>query len=67
MGDGGDHLRFKLRQGGTVWDAVGFRLGSHRGELGGNIDVVYNLEIDNWNGQRQLRLNVLDFKRSGQE
>jgi single-stranded-DNA-specific exonuclease len=65
MGDSGDHLRFKLRQGGTVWDAVGFRLGSHRGELGGDIDVVYNLEIDNWNGQRQLRLNVLDFKRSG--
>ncbi len=63
MGDTGDHLRLKLRQGGTVWDAVAFRLGSHREELGGDIDVVFNLEIDNWNGKRQLRLNVLDFKK----
>jgi single-stranded-DNA-specific exonuclease len=65
MGGNGDHLRLKLKQGGTVWDAVAFRRGSHRGELGGAIDVVYNLEIDNWNGKRQLRLNVLDFKRGG--
>jgi len=27
--------------------------------------VVYNLEVDTWNGKRQLRLNVLDFKRGG--
>ena len=66
MGDTGDHLRLKLRQGGTVWDAVAFRLGSHREELGGDIDAVYNLEIDNWNGKRQLRLNVLDFKKCGE-
>jgi single-stranded-DNA-specific exonuclease len=65
MGEGGDHLRFKLRQAGTVWDAVAFRLGNHKVELGGEIDVVYNLEIDNWNGRRQLRLNILDFKKSG--
>ncbi len=65
MGTGGDHLRLKLRQRGTVWDAVAFRLGNHQEELGGDIDVVYNLEVDSWNGQRQLRLNMLDFKKSG--
>jgi single-stranded-DNA-specific exonuclease len=64
MGNGGEHLRLKLRQGGTVWDAVAFRLGDHQDELGGHIDTVYNLEVDNWGGKKQLRLNLLDFKKS---
>jgi len=65
MGNGGEHLRLKLRQGGTVWDAVAFRLGNHQEELGRDIDIVYNLEVDNWGGKKQLRLNILDFKKSG--
>jgi single-stranded-DNA-specific exonuclease len=64
MGTGGEHLRLKLRQGGTVWDGVAFRLGNHTGELGSRIDVVYNVEADNWGGKKQLRLNILDFKKS---
>ncbi len=64
MGNSGEHLRLKLRQGGTVWDAVAFRLGNHRDEAGGDIDIVYNLEIDNWSGKKQLRLNLLDFRKS---
>ncbi len=65
MGNGGEHLRMKLRQGGTVWDGVAFRLANHREELSHAIDVVYNLEIDRWGGKEQLRLNILDFKGSG--
>jgi single-stranded-DNA-specific exonuclease len=64
MGTGGEHLRLKLRQGGTVWDGVAFRLGNHTEELVGRIDVVYNVEEDNWSGKKQLRLNILDFKKS---
>jgi single-stranded-DNA-specific exonuclease len=64
MGTSGEHLRMKLRQGGTVWDGVAFRLGSHTGELGSRIDVVYNVEEDSWGGKKQLRLNILDFKKS---
>jgi single-stranded-DNA-specific exonuclease len=62
MGNGGDHLRMKLRQGGTVWDAVGFRLGKYLPEMTPLIDVVFNLEIDRWGGKEQLRLNILDFE-----
>ncbi len=65
MGNGGEHLRFKLRQGGTTWDAVAFRLANHRDELSApRLDIVYNLEIDSWGGKKQLRLNILDFKGS---
>jgi single-stranded-DNA-specific exonuclease len=64
MGNAGAHLRLKLRQGGTVWDGVAFRLGNHTEELTPRIDVVYNLEADSWGGKQQLRLNILDFKKS---
>jgi single-stranded-DNA-specific exonuclease len=64
MGNGGEHLRLKLKQGGTVWDGVAFRLRDHLPEIAPHLDIVYNLEIDRWNGKEQLRLNILDFKKS---
>ena len=67
MGSGGEHLRMKLRQNGTVWDCVAFRLSNHQTEFAPRIDIVYNLEVDNWGGKKQLRLNILDFKKSSGE
>ncbi|MFC1861912.1 single-stranded-DNA-specific exonuclease RecJ [Chloroflexota bacterium] len=61
MGNNGEHLRLKLRQGGTVWDAVGFRLGNYLTEASSPLDIVYNLEVDRWGGEERLRLNILDF------
>jgi single-stranded-DNA-specific exonuclease len=61
MGSGGDHLRMRLRQGGTVWSAVAFGMGSHHGEVCSPLEVVYSVEVDRWNGEDRLRLNVLDF------
>jgi single-stranded-DNA-specific exonuclease len=64
MGSSGEHLRMKLKQGGTVWDGVAFRLRDHMTEMAPRMDIVYNLEIDRWNGKEHLRLNILDFKKS---
>ena len=61
MGNGGEHLRLKLKQGGTRWDGVGFGLGSYLSEVASPLDIVYNLEIDRWRGEERLRLNLLDF------
>ncbi len=66
MGNNGEHLRLKLRQGDTVWDAVGFGLGNYLAEASSPIDVVYNLEVDQWNGKDRLRLNILDFTATNQ-
>ena len=63
MGGNNEHLRLKLKQGGTVWDGVAFRLGNHLAELSPRLDVVYNLEVDRWNGKERLRLNILDLKK----
>lgn len=64
MGNGGEHLRLTLKQGGSVWDAVAFRLGGCIGEICPHLDIVYNLEVDRWNGAERLRLNILDFAPS---
>lgn len=64
MGNGDEHLRLKLRQDGSVWDGVAFRLGSYIAEITSHLDIVYNLEIDRWKGAERLRLNILDFAQS---
>jgi len=61
MGDNGEHLRLKLKQGGIVWDGVAFRLGDHLAEVSPRLDIVFNLEVDRWGGKERLRLNILDF------
>jgi len=66
MGNGGEHLRLKLRQGRTMWDGVGFGLGNYRAEVASPLDIVYNLEIDKWRGEERLRLNILDFAPTSQ-
>ncbi len=61
MGSNGEHLRFKLRQDGVIWDGVGFRMGGYRAEFTSPLDIVYSIEIDRWRGEERLRLNILDF------
>jgi single-stranded-DNA-specific exonuclease len=62
MGSDNSHLRMRVKQGTMLFDAVGFGLGNYIDELSNSINVVYNLEMDHWNGQSKLRLNVLDFE-----
>jgi len=61
MGNGSSHLRFKLGQGNKSWPGVAFGFGGCLGEVSSYLDIVYNLEIDWWNGEGKLRLNILDF------
>lgn len=61
MGNGGEHLKLKLKHGGVVWDAVCFDSGCDRTGVPSPVDIVYNIEVDRWGGQERFRLNVLDF------
>ncbi|MCJ7769135.1 MAG: single-stranded-DNA-specific exonuclease RecJ, partial [Dehalococcoidales bacterium] len=61
MGNNGDHLRLKLGQGNTTWDAVAFGLGCRMPDIQSSIDIVYNLELNKWRGDEKLRLNILDL------
>ena len=64
MGAGGEHLRLKLRDRGIGWDAVAFRQSASLPATASAVDMVYSVEVDRWNGQETLRLNVLDIRAS---
>lgn len=61
MGAAGDHLRMRLEQGGSAWDAVAFGCGENLPELKPPLDIVFQVELDQWGGRSSLRLNILDF------
>ncbi len=65
VGDG-KHLKLGLDSGpGThVFDAVGFRLGEWQATLheDSHVDVVFQAEINEWQGQRRLQLNLQDVR-----
>ena len=61
MGASGEHLKLRLRQDGFVWDGVAFQAGDYLKEIASPLDIVYNLEVDQWRGEERLRLNLLDF------
>jgi single-stranded-DNA-specific exonuclease len=58
------HLKMTLSDGHAVWDAIAFRQGEWAGKLPHRIDVVYTLEVNEWNEQKRLQLNVKDLRPS---
>jgi single-stranded-DNA-specific exonuclease len=61
MGNNGAHLKLKLEQDNIVWDAVAFSMGNRLSEVHSVMNIVYNMELDQWRGQERLRLNILDL------
>jgi single-stranded-DNA-specific exonuclease len=64
MGSDNGHLRLKIEQNGMIFDAVAFGFGANQKEMCDPLDIVYNLELDQWNGKSTLRLNLLDFAKT---
>jgi len=62
----GKHLKLSLDSGpgSTVWDAVGFNLGSWKENLqeGSLVDIACQVEIHEWKMQRTLQLNLQDLQ-----
>lgn len=56
------HLKLTLSDGHSTWDAIAFRQGEWADKLPDQIDVAYHLELNEWNGRRQLQLNVQDIQ-----
>jgi single-stranded-DNA-specific exonuclease len=60
------HVRFSLKQGPLVMDGIGFGLAAkfHLLQSGARIDLVFTLEENEWNNQKNLQLKVIDFALS---
>ncbi len=65
VGKEGRHLKLRLSDGCTTWDGIAFRQGEWAGKLPDRVDIAYHLEINEWNDQRRLQLNVQDVRPSG--
>jgi single-stranded-DNA-specific exonuclease len=61
VGNEGGHLKLKLIDSGTKWDAIAFRMGSLASEVTQRLDIVFNLQIDEWRGRAAIQLNIIDF------
>lgn len=65
---GSNHLKFKVRQpksSGVVFDVIGFNLGHllNVAENGVGVDMVYNIEENEWMNQINLQLCAKDLRR----
>ena len=62
---GRNHLKFKVRQDGIVFDAIGFNLGEliYRIDPGApNLDLAYIIEENTYLGRTSLQLRVKDLR-----
>ncbi|RKP54274.1 single-stranded-DNA-specific exonuclease RecJ [Cohnella endophytica] len=64
MGKEGAHLRVTVEQDGRSIDAVAFGMGNHRERLepGIRIDVLGELSVNEWNGNRKVQLMLQDYR-----
>jgi single-stranded-DNA-specific exonuclease len=62
VGTGGKHLKLTLRQSRKVFDAIAFRQGELAPRLGGQVDIAFRLERNEFRGMTTLQLNVIDIK-----
>jgi len=61
------HLKLVLSDGRVTWDGIAFRQGEWAGKLPARVDIVYHLEVNEWNNQRRLQLNVQDVRPAGHD
>ena len=68
VGRDGNHLKMKLFDGKSTWDAIGFGLGPLASQPahkpGCKIAAVYTIEYNTWNGTKTLQLNLRDIRPS---
>ncbi|MBL7696921.1 MAG: single-stranded-DNA-specific exonuclease RecJ [Chitinophagaceae bacterium] len=59
------HLRVVVTQDNIVFSGIGFNLAEKYKLLEGKqpVDVVFTLDVNEWNGSRNLQLKVIDVRR----
>jgi single-stranded-DNA-specific exonuclease len=60
------HIRFVLQQGNAKITGIGFHMADKMPylEAAKPVDVVFKLDVNEWNGEKSLQLKVIDFRVS---
>jgi single-stranded-DNA-specific exonuclease len=62
------HLKMKIKSNSDsrIFDVIGFNHGHRVEELNkkGKMDIVFNLDCNEWNGEKILQLRLVDFRIS---
>jgi single-stranded-DNA-specific exonuclease len=64
VGAEGAHLKLTVTDGKITYDAIAFRQGYWFAQLPPKIDLMYTFELNEFNGQVSLQLNVKDIRKS---
>jgi single-stranded-DNA-specific exonuclease len=62
VGKDKSHLKLVLSDGFITYDAIAFRQGDWQERLPEFIDIIFNFELNEYNGKSTLQLNILDIK-----
>ena len=67
MGRGESHARFQAIGGNEKIDAVGFNLAEELASIDeklDEVDLVCELQVNDWNGRNKLELKIIDLQLS---
>jgi single-stranded-DNA-specific exonuclease len=59
---GENHLKFKVKHGVKILDAIGFGLAQYYPLDGKVIHMIYTPEVDQWKGHEKIQLRVVDLE-----
>jgi single-stranded-DNA-specific exonuclease len=62
------HIKFSLKQDNTVFSGIGFNMSEkfHFLKNARPVDIIFTLDENDWNGQTNLQLKMIDFRLSGE-
>jgi single-stranded-DNA-specific exonuclease len=60
------HVRFVLRKDNQTFTGIGFNLAKKFSLIQKNVplDIVYTIDVNEWNGEQTLQLKIVDFNVS---
>jgi single-stranded-DNA-specific exonuclease len=60
------HLKFVLRQNGVIMSGIGFNMAAKFPllENGKPVDIVFSIDENEWNGNKNLQLKIIDVRSS---
>jgi single-stranded-DNA-specific exonuclease len=65
VGNDSAHLQLRLSDGTQVVKAIAFNFGKYADQLPPVLDAAFQVELNEWNGEQSLQLNIKDLRPAG--